>query len=130
MDDVRKHAKKYSKSFSNGPWQDELRRDGQEDGTEAGVEIAPLKSDFVRCVAADETIKTEISEDMYAVPSEEVEIEDVPDEVIDAETGELHKHRCKHRAGSLFRLPAFHCLKGAIRWQCDMCRSITTSSIA
>ena len=31
------------------------------------LKYAPLKSDFVRGVTADETIKTELNEDMYTV---------------------------------------------------------------
>ena len=39
------------------------------------LKYAPLKSDFVRAVAQDETIKTEISEDMYSVPDVTIEAE-------------------------------------------------------
>ena len=36
------------------------------------LKYAPMKSDFVRGMVQDETIKTEISEDMYSVPNEVV----------------------------------------------------------
>jgi recombination protein RecT len=34
------------------------------------LKYAPMKSDFVRGIVQDETIKTEISEDMYTVSNE------------------------------------------------------------
>ena len=36
------------------------------------LKYAPLKTDFVRGLSADETIKTELSEDMFSVPDETV----------------------------------------------------------
>ena len=48
------------------------------------LKYAPLKSDFVRGIAQDETVKTKIDEDMYAVPDETV----YADFDVDPETGE------------------------------------------
>ena len=50
------------------------------------LKYAPLKSDFVRQVSADETIKTELSDDMFSVPAETIEVEGVE---VDTETGEV-----------------------------------------
>lgn len=47
------------------------------------LKYAPLKSDFVRAVASDGTIKTEIAEDMAEVPSVEIAY------TVDEETGEV-----------------------------------------
>lgn len=45
-----------------------------------------MKSEFFRAVSQDETIKTEISEDMYEVPAVNIE----PDAIeVDADTGEV-----------------------------------------
>ena len=58
------------------------------------LKYAPLKSDFVRAVTSDGSIKSEISEDMYAVPSETIDVDyadvDADTDVdVDTETGEV-----------------------------------------
>ena len=50
------------------------------------MKYAPLKSDFVRGVVQDGTIKTELAEDMYEV-QDAIVVDDVT--VVDAETGEV-----------------------------------------
>jgi recombination protein RecT len=50
------------------------------------LKYAPLKSDFVRQMAADETIKTEISSEMLDVANEPIEVEAT---IVDSETGEI-----------------------------------------
>jgi recombination protein RecT len=51
------------------------------------LKYAPLKSDFVRGIVQDETIKTEISEDMYEVKNDIVY--DAEYSEVDTETGEV-----------------------------------------
>ena len=51
------------------------------------LKYAPLKSDFARGITADETIKTEISDDMYAIPAQEYYEAEAVD--VNPDTGEV-----------------------------------------
>ena len=81
MDAVRNFAQQYSKSFSSGPWQTHFEEMAKKTVMRKVLKYAPLRSDFLRGMALDGTIKTEISEDMYSVPGTVIEV--------DSETGEV-----------------------------------------
>ena len=85
MDDVKAHAKKYSQAYSSGysPWTKNFEEMAKKTVLKKVLKYAPLKSDFVREIAQDGAIKTEISEDMYSVPAVEIDLSDV--EVQDVE---------------------------------------------
>lgn len=91
IDDVRTHAKKYSKAYGNGPWQTNFEEMAKKTVLKKALKYAPLKTEFVRGLSADETIKSDISEDMFSVPDETV-IEAEGYEV-DGATGEVLENR-------------------------------------
>lgn len=84
-EDVEAHARQYSKSYGNGysPWSTNFDEMAKKTVLKKCLKYAPLKSDFVRAVASDGTIKTEIAEDMAEVPPVEIAY------TVDEETGEV-----------------------------------------
>ena len=90
MDDVRRHAAKYSKAYGSSfsPWKTNFEEMAKKTVLKRVLKYAPLKSDFVRQVVQDDTVKHGISEDMYSVPDETIiDTEAVP--VVDDSTGEV-----------------------------------------
>ena len=97
VDDVQRHAQRYSKSYGSGtsPWRSNFDEMAKKTVLKRALKYAPLKSDFVRGVAQDETIKAELSDEMYAVPDEtvfEAEGEEIDSTSVDTETGEVIGH--------------------------------------
>ena len=89
MDDVRIHAEKYSQAYKSNfsPWKSNFEEMAKKTVLKKALKYAPMKSDFVKAAVQDETIKTEIAEDMYEVKNDT--IFDAEYTEIDGEAGEV-----------------------------------------
>ena len=72
IDEVRAHAAKYSKAYGTGfsPWKTSFDEMAKKTVLKRVLKYAPLKSDFVRQMVQDETIKSDIAPDMTEVNNE------------------------------------------------------------
>ena len=89
MDDVRKHAEKYSQAAksSSSPWKTTFEEMAKKTVLKKTLKYAPMKSDFVKAVVQDGTVKSELSEDMYEVRDEVVFEANFTE--VDVDTGEV-----------------------------------------
>lgn len=91
MEDVKKHAAKYSKSYgsSYSPWKTNFEEMAKKTVLKRVLKYAPLKSDFVRAAVQDEVIKKDLSDDMFTVPNETVLDAEYSEITVDEATGEV-----------------------------------------
>ena len=91
IDNIRAFAAKKSKSYGSGPWQTDFEEMAKKTVLKRVLKYAPLKSDFVREIAQDETVKTRIDDDMSFVPDETVIDAEYTEttEIVNEETGEI-----------------------------------------
>lgn len=95
-EDVEKFAMKKSKAYRSGPWQTDFDEMAKKTVLKKVLKYAPLKTEFARAVATDETVKSTLSDNMADEPNEMyTTIDNEPDESeeapqgVDPETGEV-----------------------------------------
>lgn len=97
-DDVEAFARKKSKAFNNGPWKTDFDEMAKKTVLKKVLKYAPLKTEFARAVASDESVKTmkmDEPADMLDAPNEIYTIDNEPDKPeeapqgVDPETGEV-----------------------------------------
>lgn len=71
-DEVKKHATRFSKASNFGPWQTDFDEMAKKTVLKKVLKYAPIKTDFVKEIVQDGTIKTELAADMKDVESENV----------------------------------------------------------
>ena len=79
-EDVISHAKKTSQAFNNpySPWAKYFDEMAKKTVVKKALKYAPIKTDFVKAIATDETIKSNITEAMDEQPDETVTFEAEP----------------------------------------------------
>lgn len=65
--DIERHRDQYSKTANSGPWKDQFDEMAKKTVIKALVKYMPISVELQNKVAMDETIKTEIAEDMSEV---------------------------------------------------------------
>lgn len=101
-EDVEKHAKQYSRAYAGGfsPWSSNFDSMAKKTVLKRCLKYAPLKTDFVRAVGADETIKSTISADMSEI-ADETEINVTPPAETVAQTAEPAAPRVDTETGDI-----------------------------
>lgn len=83
MEDVREHARKFSDAVKNGkfsPWTTNFEEMAKKTVLKRVLKYAPMKTDFARALAADETVKNTISANMFDEPTEYIDITEMNEE--------------------------------------------------
>lgn len=74
-DEVLEHAKRFSKTYNSGPWQTDFDAMAKKTVIKQLLKYAPLSIELQKATSMDETVKTEISDDMSLVKDKGIEAE-------------------------------------------------------
>lgn len=90
-DEVLEHAKRFSKTYSSGPWQTDFDAMAKKTVIKQLLKYAPLSIELQKATSMDETVKTEISDDMSLVEDEGIEADftEISDESIETENQQI-----------------------------------------
>ncbi len=70
--EMDQYAKTYSKTYDSGysPWKTSYEEMAKKTVIKQALKYAPIKTDFQRAMSSDETIKSQLSDDMLMIPNE------------------------------------------------------------
>ena len=88
-EDILNFAQAKSQAFNKGPWQTDFDAMAKKTVLKAALKYAPLKSEFQRQVASDESIKNGIADDMTLLPNEIPVDDETP--TIDTEAADVNQ---------------------------------------
>ena len=86
LNDVVAHRDRFSKAFTKGfsPWSTNFDEMSKKTVLKRVLKYAPMSTDMMRAVSTDETIKSNIDEDMFAQPDETIQGELADEEPTEA----------------------------------------------
>lgn len=88
VEDAMEHGRKYSKSFSNSPWQSNPEEMMKKTVLKKVLKYAPVRSDFVKGAVADETVQVIKKDEDGEINIIQAEVSE-SEFIVDEETGEV-----------------------------------------